>query len=156
MNKVIPPTPTIVKQCLTAIVEDFTQPLCASNKIFMSNGCTISGFTNELNTMINNVNQFDSNIIILGDFNIDLLQIEEYTHFKDNFLNMVGNGLLPTITFPTRLGHTSASLIDNIFTNIFYNKDTSSSGILISDISDHLPFFSLSVLPFLNDCLVKV
>ena len=102
---------------------------------------TISGFTNELNTIIHNINQFNSNIIILGDFNIDLLKIKEYTHFKDYFLNMVGNGLLPTITFPTRLGHTNASLIDNIFTNILYNKDTSSSGILISDISDHLPFF---------------
>ena len=31
MNKVIPPTLTMVKQCLTAIVEDFTQPLGASN-----------------------------------------------------------------------------------------------------------------------------
>ena len=102
---------------------------------------TVTSFTNEPNTIIHNLNQSNSNIIILGDFNIDLLKIEEYTHFKDYFLNLVGNGLLPTITYPTRLGHTSASLIDNIFTNISYNKDTSSSGILISDISDHFPFF---------------
>ena len=115
-----------------------------------------SGFSNQLNTIIHNINQFNSNIIILGDFNIDLLKIEEYTHLKDYFLNMVGNGLLPTITFPTGLGHTSPSIIDNIFTNILYNIDTSSFGILISDISDHLPFFSLSFLSFLNNCLVEV
>ena len=41
---------------------------------------------------------------------------------------------------PTRFGGNS-SLIDNIFTN--KPDDTSIAGILISDISDHLPIFCL-------------
>ena len=45
--------------------------------------------------------------------------------------------IIPTITKPTRITHTSATLIDNIYvrhtTILFY------SGILYSDISDHLP-----------------
>ena len=45
------------------------------------------------------------------------------------------------ITKPTRITAHSATLIDNIFTN---NTTVSSkSGLIISDISDHLPIFSI-------------
>ena len=48
---------------------------------------------------------------------------------------------LPMITKPTRITAHSATLIDNIFTN---NTTVSSkSGLIISDISDHLPIFSI-------------
>ena len=42
----------------------------------------------------------------------------------------------------TRYTDTSSSLIDNIFTN--KPDDTSSVGILVADISDHLPIFYIS------------
>ena len=46
----------------------------------------------------------------------------------------------PLITRPTRITSNTATLIDNIFTN---NLDTYSfSGLLFTDISDHLPIFS--------------
>ena len=45
------------------------------------------------------------------------------------------------ITKPTRITAPSATLIDNIFRN---NTTVSSkSGLIISDISDHLPIFSI-------------
>ena len=48
---------------------------------------------------------------------------------------------LPMITKPTRITAHSATLIDNIFTN---NTTVSSkNGLIISDISDHLPIFSI-------------
>ena len=49
---------------------------------------------------------------------------------------------------PTRFGDNSSSLIDNIFTN--KPDDTSVTGILISDISDHLPIFYISKTPILS------
>ena len=50
-------------------------------------------------------------------------------------------GFLPMITKPTRITAHSATLIDNIFTN---NATVSSkNGLIISDISDHLPIYSL-------------
>jgi hypothetical protein len=52
---------------------------------------------------------------------------------------LYGNGLYPLITRPTRITKSSATLIDNIFTNEYRNVDK--SGILISDVSDHLPIF---------------
>ena len=45
------------------------------------------------------------------------------------------------ITFPTLIGTTSASLIDNIFTNVPMSH-MQCSGIFVTDISDHLSCFS--------------
>ena len=46
----------------------------------------------------------------------------------------------PTINKPTRISNTSATLIDNVFTNILPSPK---SGILLTDISDHLPIFMI-------------
>ena len=49
-------------------------------------------------------------------------------------------GLLPTITRPTRVTHTAATLIDNLYIkNSQFEKVF--SGILTVDISDHFPIF---------------
>ena len=53
---------------------------------------------------------------------------------------MFSLGFIPSITLPTRLTDTSVTLIDNVFTNnIISNRHI--SGILLSDMSDHLPYF---------------
>ena len=73
----------------------------------------------------------------MGDYNINLLQHETHSS-ADRFLNiMISHGLLPSITKASRVTNETASLIDNIFTNV----DTShcKSALLYSDISDHYP-----------------
>ena len=45
------------------------------------------------------------------------------------------------ITRPTRITSHTATLLDNIFANKFF--DHSRSGLLIIDVSDHLPVFSI-------------
>ena len=54
---------------------------------------------------------------------------------------MYSNMLLPLITRPTRITPHTATLIDNIFVNNFFVR--SRSGLLFTDISDHLPVFSI-------------
>ena len=55
---------------------------------------------------------------------------------------MYSNMLFPLIMRPTRITSNTATLIDNIFTNnlnhVMFN------GLLFTDISDHLPVFSIS------------
>ena len=46
--------------------------------------------------------------------------------------------MYPSITKPTRITNTSATSIDNIFTN---NYAKQVSGIILNDLSDHLPIF---------------
>ena len=50
---------------------------------------------------------------------------------------------MPLITKPTRITKSTATLIDNIFTNNA-NKTGHQSGILLNDISDHLPIFTIT------------
>ena len=75
-------------------------------------------------------------LFILGDFNFDLLSC------NSDFLNsFTSSGLLPTILQPTRLTCSSATVIDNIFTNYFDYELL--GGNLLLNISDHLSQFLL-------------
>lgn len=60
------------------------------------------------------------------------------------------SALYPFITKPTRITATNRTLIDKILTNSV--DDPGISGVLISDLSDHLPLFHLAhtVTPFKN------
>ena len=79
---------------------------------------------------------------LCGNFNIDL--IKAYNHNKtEYFINIIfGMGFHPLITKPTRITSYSATLIDNIFTND--SEFRTKSGIIITDISGHLPVFTCS------------
>ena len=85
------------------------------------------------------------NLILAGDFNIDLLKVlerEKYAEFLDIMLSF---GLQPRITYPTRYAKKSASLIDHIYVSQKLSHiidHTSKSGILHTAISDHLGTFT--------------
>lgn len=82
-----------------------------------------------------------SDTYICGDFNINLLNHESHNGTR-NFLNLLFSlGFYPLIDKPTRITNSTASLIDNIFTNVLNVK--SYSGLIINDISDHLPVFCI-------------
>ena len=79
-------------------------------------------------------------IILCGDFNLDILNYDN----NENTLNLLNSlksqSLIPIITKPFRITNQTATLIDNPFIN---QPNGFVSGILISDISDHLPLFIL-------------
>ena len=78
-------------------------------------------------------------VFICGDFNIDLINPYKHNTTDDFISSMYSMSLFPKITRPTRITLNSATLIDNIYTNELEDKIT--GGILINDISDHLPVF---------------
>ena len=98
----------------------------------------IQTFIDELSQILTTLNNTKSPIIILGDFNIDLLTIKQKLIHTEFLENMLAFHLYPTLTFPTRITQYSATLIDNIFSNNG-NLDSQLSGIIVSDISDHFP-----------------
>lgn len=60
----------------------------------------------------------------------------------EEFINtMFSMSLFPKMTRPSRVTSHCATFIDNIFTNDIENNTT--SGLLINDISDHLPVFTV-------------
>ena len=64
---------------------------------------------------------------------------------------MYSNGFYPLISKLTRITSHSATLIDKIFSNDLDNHKF--SGILWSDISDHLPIYFRSLIVPLNQKL---
>ena len=96
-------------------------------------------FCEDLETCLHTITKEEKQIYLMGDFNIDLLS---QNNEHDLFLHTMHSfGYYPHIDKPTRIDSHSSTLIDNIFSNIL-NRDTT-SGLLISDISDHLPVFLL-------------
>ena len=77
----------------------------------------ISQFIDELNITIQNRKLRNKIIILSGDFNINLLKLNEKQVHANYFDMLTTNSLLPNITHPTRITRTSATLIDNIFSN---------------------------------------
>ena len=78
---------------------------------------------------------------ICGDFNINLLKINDSENYNAFFRKCDINWFFPQITMPTRLSDNSNTLIDNIFTNNICKPHE--SGILVTPISDHLMQFCI-------------
>ena len=99
----------------------------------------IEVFSENLFSILENVNQKHQPVFLMGDFNIDLMKLNIHTKTNSFLENIVSNGLIPLITKPTRITEYSATLIDHMYTS--YPDQILSSGILITDISDHFATF---------------
>ena len=106
--------------------------------IYRPPGQDVQEFNNFMNILLSKVMHNDKLVYLMGDFSINLLNEDVHTLTND-FLNIMSSySLYPSITKPTRITSTSATLIDNIFTN---SNSFQTSGIIIADVSGHLPVF---------------
>ena len=91
---------------------------------------------------LNNIKETKISDVIIGtDQNFDYLKISEQQNIADLLELYISNGYIPTATRPTRISHSSATLIDNIYTTLKSNSHIQ-TGIITTDISDHLPVFT--------------
>ena len=98
-------------------------------------------FYDEIQEILSQYIHTNTEIILTGDFNIDLMQIHEKEHVKDFMEMLTSNGLVPKITSPTRLTEHSKTLIDNCFVRLSTAFSKTTAGIMTSALSDHLPYF---------------
>ena len=87
---------------------------------------------------------------ICGDFNIDILKHNTHNYTRTFLDYMYSFGLYRLITKPSRITDITATLIDKIFTNELQFQVN--SGLLITDISDHLPVFAICGNQFVCRC----
>lgn len=96
-------------------------------------------FENEINQILSKINKENKICYLMGDFNTDLLK-SEFCDFAGKFFEqLITSSFMPLILKPTRITQHTATLIDNIFTNDIEALESSTNGIIFSDISDHLP-----------------
>ena len=89
-------------------------------------------------------------VYLAGDYNVNLLNSETHQLTSEFLEIMFSNSFAPLINKPTRVGKSSATIIDNIFTNC-RDFESSLSGILYTDESDHYPVFYINNLQLEND-----
>ena len=109
--------------------------------IYSHSNNDLETFMSSLNKCLDKINKENKYCIIMGDFNINLLN-----EFLDNLTSF---NFSPPILQPTRINHHSATLIDNIFFNSTEHQTISGNIDIVYDLTDHLPkkllFFSISV-----------
>ena len=99
-------------------------------------------FENILNRLPNN-----SQLIVTGDININLLNPNNLNSISDFINNILSYNLFPVVSIPTRFNSNSNavnrySLIDQIWSN-FYNGSNHLAGVATLSLTDHFPIFYL-------------
>ena len=108
---------------------------------------SIETFVSEIEPYIEKCTHEPCDQIFTGDFNIDLKQINSREKIQDYFDKFVSAGFLPKITMPTRFSKKNCTIIDQIFCNYKDLTIENESGILVTEISDHLPCITSFSLP---------
>ena len=95
-------------------------------------------FLSDYKKLVTKLLKENDKLVIGSDHNLDLLKYNDHSVTWEFIENNLDLGLFPQINRPTRITHSTATLIDNIFVS---NKlsAASVSYICIEDYSDHLP-----------------
>ena len=109
---------------------------------YNNNYAAIESFIKDFSPIIRNINSSSKNVILTGDFNIDLLKLNSYQSFQEFYDTLAELYLLPIITLPTRVSLRNATLIDHMYCKSPNPLTISDSGILVSKISDHMVIFA--------------
>ena len=93
-------------------------------------------------SLLQDMSDFNGDIMIGTDQNFNYINMEQHANTRDLFDLFIASGFIPTITIPTRITHQTSTLIDNIYVKTRKTENLT-SGVISSDISDHLPIFNL-------------
>ena len=103
---------------------------------------SVNEFNSYLSKTLEVLSNENKKIIILCDFNIDLMQCDTHTDTSEFLDLMTSNRLSPLILRPTRFTPHSKTLIVNMFTNLI-DIHVMAGSLTFSQISDHLAQFAL-------------
>ena len=139
-------------ECLFIELESIRKKPIVIGVIYRPPNTNVSSFISDhLNPVLTHNLLRSKHCYIAGDFNINLLNQSSHLLTSQFIDTMFSFSFLPLINRPTRIAQTSSTLIDNIFTNSPPEHHII-SGILTTDISDHLPTFHISKHTASNTC----
>ena len=131
--------------CLESLFVEVTDPSSEKNMLigvlYRRPNTNIDGFFECLSNLIDILKRENKQIYLCGDLNLDLLKYLDNRKVFDLIGMLISINLICTISLPTRATDTSATLIDQLWTNNVDNLLI--SGVIHNDISDHFPIFSV-------------
>ena len=88
---------------------------------------------------------------ITSNFNLNLIKYTQNTGVNQFFENILSNNFIPQTILPIRITEKTATLIDNIFTNIYkHNSDCDQVISLLTFMTPSLSFKSWNILSNLH------
>jgi hypothetical protein len=95
-------------------------------------------FSENLNLVLKESTKMNTQVIIMGDMNYDLLNTSN-SYVSDCVDTFFEFGLYPLINIPTRITESTASVLDHLWTNIM--SMPLKSGVIANPVADHLPVY---------------
>ena len=117
--------------------------------IYRPPNTSIKEFNDIISKILSSIKSENKLCYITGDININLLNSDSHLQTSEFLETMFSFSFAPLITKPTRITETTATLIDNIFSNFQPNRN-GIPGICCTDISDHLPVFFIDLATKIN------
>ena len=99
----------------------------------------LTQFIDEFSETLAKIHATCKQAYIIGDYNIDLLQLHRNIYYNTFYENVKAQGFFTKLTRPTRSFGNTHTLIDNVFTNNIGKPHI--SGILTHHVSDHFMSF---------------
>jgi len=121
---------------------------CVIGVIYRHPNNDIHSFTLNLSETLHYLSNAKLPFLICGDIKINELQQDTLLSVGNYVKTYNSYNCLELITKPTRIATASGTLTDHIYTNLPTGKLI--PGILVNDLSDHLPVFSQSNKKFLK------
>ena len=103
----------------------------------------IKQFINEFILLILSLEKYKLNKNLAGDYNLNLLKINNDELCTAFFDLIISHSLLQRITLPNIISNASGNLIDTILCTADVTIKPTTAGILLNKLSDHQPCFIL-------------
>ena len=128
-------------ESLWLVVSDSNTNVLVIGVIYRKPNTNINEFQSSLMNVLDELHVGKTDVVLLGDFNIDLLRVNSNARVEEYLHTMECVGMQQIIASPTRVSSTTSTLIDHIYTNCTSN--TIHAGVIETDVSDHFPEFVL-------------
>ena len=111
--------------------------------VYRPPGGSLDTFNENMIEILNDSSLRNCEIVVLGDFNINLINYHDSNINVRNFvLNMFSHHYISVISKPTRFPCGDQHGVPSLLDHTWYNRTgANESGILIFDNTDHLPTF---------------
>ena len=131
-----------LETCFIEIVTEDKKRNIIVGELYRVPGTNVKNYIEQFDVLLNKLKLEQKEIVLGTDQNIDFLKINQDKKSSELLDVSLNNGILPTITRPTRVTHSTSTLIDNIY--ISHNLCKSyHSAIITTDISDHFPCLTM-------------
>ena len=94
----------------------------------------VATFNKEIEPIIDRLDKEKSNLFLGGDYNANLLEMNQKENYQEFFDIFVSRGIIPKIALPTRFSSRRATLLDNIYCKLSDGNNSGTSGIFVSKL----------------------